>query len=250
VTGFDPQRGVDRPLPAASARYDRRVGFEGLDRDAVSFYAELRANNTKTWWTANKARYDTAVRGPFETLGAELEPEFGAVKIFRPYRDVRFSADKTPYKLHIGMVSQARVAHYLQLSEDGLMLGGGMYDVPPAVLARFREAVDDPRTAEDLDALLAELRSAGFELLRDDALKTAPRGYRAGHPRVQLLQLRRLAVGRREPPADWMWTPDAYDIIADDWRTVSTWCAWLTQTLGAELLETAQSPRRGGSDRM
>lgn len=234
---------------AASTRYDRRVGFEGLDRDAVSFYAELRADNTKAWWAANKARYDEAVRGPFEALGAELEPEFGAVKIFRPYRDVRFSADKTPYKLHIGMVSYANATHYLQLSDEGLMVGGGVYDVPPAALARFRETVDDPRTAEDLDALLLELRDAGFELLREGALKTAPRGYRTDHPRLELLQLKRLAVGRREPPADWMWTPDAYDVIADDWRTVSIWCAWLTETLGAELFEAAQSPRRGGGDR-
>lgn len=237
-------------MPRHPCRYDRRVGFEGLDRDAVSFYAELRADNTKAWWAANKARYDAAVRGPFEALGAELEPEFGAVKIFRPYRDVRFSADKTPYKLHIGMVTQARVAHYLQLSEDGLMLGGGVYDVPSPALARFREAVDDPRAAEELDALLAELRSAGFDLMRDDALKTAPRGYRADHPRLPLLQLRRLAIGRREAPADWMWTPDAYDIIADDWRTVSTWCAWLTETLGAELFEAAQPSQRGRGDRM
>ncbi|QIG39464.1 DUF2461 domain-containing protein [Microbacterium sp. 4R-513] len=158
---------------------DLVVGFERLDRDAVSSYAELRTDNTKTWWTANKARYDTAVRGPFEALGAELEPEFGAVKIFRPYRDVRFSADKTPYKLHIGMVTQVTVAHYLQLSEEGLMVGGGMYDVPPTALARFREAVDDPRSAEDLESLLGEPSSAGFELSRDDALKTSPRGYRA-----------------------------------------------------------------------
>ncbi|GAA1971326.1 hypothetical protein GCM10009776_37850 [Microbacterium deminutum] len=130
------------------------------------------------------------------------------------------------------------------------MLGGGVYDVPSAALARFREAVDDPRSAEDLDALLAELRSKGFELLRDDALKTAPRGYRADHPRLQLLQLKRLAVGRREPPASWMWTPDAYDVIADDWRTVSTWCDWLTETVGADLLDANQPSKRGRSDRM
>ncbi|GAA1848347.1 DUF2461 domain-containing protein [Microbacterium koreense] len=221
------------------------MGFGGLDRDAVAFYGELRKNNTKAWWAANKHRYEAAVRGPFEALGAELEPEFGAVKIFRPYRDVRFSADKAPYKLHIGMVTRATVAHYVQLGVDGLMVGGGMYDVAPAVLARFREAVDDPRTAEDLEALLADLRGSGFELMRDGSLKTAPRGYRTDHPRLPLLQLRRLAVGRREAPADWMWTPDAYDIIADDWRTVSTWCAWLTETLGDELLEAAHPSRRG-----
>jgi hypothetical protein len=45
-----------------------------------------------------------------------------------------------------------------------------------------------------------------------------------------------------------MWTPDAYDIIADDWRTVTTWCSWLTDALGAELLEAAQPSRRGGGD--
>lgn len=225
------------------------MAFDGLDRDAVAFYAELRADNTKAWWTANKARYDAVVRGPFEALGAELEPEFGAVKIFRPYRDVRFSADKTPYKLHIGMVSQATIAHYAQLSYDGLMVGGGVYDVPSAALARFREVVDDPRTAEDLDAVLAELGAAGFDLMREDALKTAPRGYGTDHPRLPLLQLKRLAVARREPPADWMWTPDAYDIIADDWRTVSIWCDWLAEMLGEEFFEAAHSSRRGRSDR-
>ncbi|MEN2737930.1 DUF2461 domain-containing protein [Microbacterium sp. X-17] len=205
--------------------------FDGLDPDAVSFYAELRMNNTKEWWAANARRYQERVRGPFEALAEELAPEFGDTKIFRPYRDVRFSADKSPYKLEIGMVTRAPVAHYLQLSEEGMLLGGGVYAVPPAGLARFREIVDDSRLVGDLEATLDEVRAAGFALLADDALRSAPRGFSVDHPRIELLRLRRLAVGRREPPAPWMWTPEAFDEISAGWRTVSLWCDWLRENL-------------------
>lgn len=209
--------------------------FAGLDPDAIAFFAELRVHNTKEWWAANKTRYDENVRGPFEALAAELEPEFGPVKLFRPYRDVRFSADKSPYKLQIGMVSQGALVRYLQLSEDGLLMGGGRYDVPPAALARFRELVSDPRTSEDLDAVLAEVGAEGFALRTHDSLRTAPRGYTADHPRIELLRLKRLAVGREDDIAEWMWTPDAFDVISAGWRTVSVWCGWLDDNLGADL---------------
>ncbi len=84
-----------------------------LNPDALSFYAELRENNTKKWWTADKRRYDENVAETFAALGDELSGEFGPMKMFRPYRDVRFSADKSPYKLHIGMVSRSAVAEVL-----------------------------------------------------------------------------------------------------------------------------------------
>ncbi len=209
--------------------------FSGLDPDATAFFAELAANNTKAWWAAHKARYDERVRGPFAALGEELAVEFGPVKLFRPYRDVRFSADKSPYKLQIGLVSRAPVAHYLQLSTDGLLAGGGSYMVPPKALARFREIVDDPKLAGDLEATLDETADEGFSLMRDDALRTAPRGYSVEHPRIELLQLKHLAIGRTEPPADWMWTPDALDIVRDQWRTISVWCEWLRDNLGPEI---------------
>jgi uncharacterized protein (TIGR02453 family) len=169
-------------------------------------------------------------------LAADLEDEFGEMKIFRPYRDVRFSADKSPYKLHIGMVTRARPAHYVQVSEEGLVSGGGLYDVPPAALARFRELVDDDASARSLEALLNALEGREFELSTDDSLRTAPRGYPADHPRVELLRLKRLAVRREDPPADWMWGPGAGDAIRDRWRAVSEWCGWLDARIGHLLL--------------
>ena len=215
-----------------TAGYHRAVGFEGFDRDAPAFYAELRVHNTREWWARNRERYERRVLGPMRDLADELEPEFGEIKIFRPHRDVRFTADKSPYKLHIGMVTRRRVAHYLQLSEDGLLIGGGAYDVPPAALGRFRAAVDDDVAAAGLEELLSALASDGFTLMADAALRTAPRGFAPDHPRIELLRLKRLAVAHHEPPADWMFGPAAYDEVRHAWSTVSAWCVWLDELVG------------------
>lgn len=75
--------------------------FRGWPEEALEFYEGLSADNSKTYWTAHKEVYETKVRAPMEELLAALEPEFGSGRIFRPYRDVRFSKDKTPYQTHI-----------------------------------------------------------------------------------------------------------------------------------------------------
>jgi hypothetical protein len=80
------------------------------------------------------------------------------------------------------------------------------------------------------------VRGEGFALMSDDALRTAPRGYPVDHPRIDLLRLKRLAVGREDGLEDWLWTPDAFDIASDAWRTVSLWCRWLEENLGDLLL--------------
>jgi hypothetical protein len=126
--------------------------------------------------TANKVRYEKRVHEPMLRLAADLEDELGETKIFRPYRDVRFGADKKPYKLHIRMVTTARPAHYLHLSEEGLRSGGGLFDVASPALARFRELVDDEASARSLEAVLKALEASEFELSTGDALRTAPRG--------------------------------------------------------------------------
>jgi hypothetical protein len=68
--------------------------------------------------------------------------------------------------------------------------------------------------------------------MTEGALRTAPRGYPADHPRVELLRLKRLSVGHDDPPADWMWTAEAGEIIRERWRVVSEWCSWLEENIG------------------
>jgi len=80
------------------------VSFEGFPDEGLVFYEGLEADNTKTYWTRGKSSYEAHVRAPLLAMLEELAPEFGTAKVFRPYRDVRFSNDKTPYKTHQGAV--------------------------------------------------------------------------------------------------------------------------------------------------
>src|SRR2546422_225287 len=123
-----------------------------------------------------------------EALLEKLEPEFGPGKVFRPYRDVRFSADKSPYKTAMGAVCVRDAAvYYLQLSADGLMAAAGYYHMARDQLARFRAAVDDGKAGGELAAIVGRLEKGGYEV-GGEALRTAPRGFRPDHPRIRLLR--------------------------------------------------------------
>jgi uncharacterized protein (DUF2461 family) len=100
------------------------MAFKGWPVEAVEFYEGLEADNTKTYWQEHKSVYERCVKVPTEELLSELAEAFGAGRVFRPYRDVRFSKDKTPYKLN-------GAAHlpggYISFSADGLFVGSGLY---------------------------------------------------------------------------------------------------------------------------
>ena len=115
------------------------MAFSGWPEEALDFYDGLAVDNTKTYWTENKAVYTDKILRPMTDLTEELAAEFGEPKIFRPYRDVRFSPDKTPYKTHIGAVVGG--SGYVQLSAEGLGAGAGMWEMNTDQLARYRAAV-------------------------------------------------------------------------------------------------------------
>jgi uncharacterized protein (TIGR02453 family) len=129
-------------------RVDIVATFSGFSDRAVEFYAELAANNTRDFWTANKAVYETEVRDPMRALVGELEAEFGPAKLFRPHRDTRFSNDKTPYKTgQAALVGEGTgIGYYLSVDARGLSVGGGFRAHSPVQVARFRGAVDDAAT--------------------------------------------------------------------------------------------------------
>jgi uncharacterized protein (DUF2461 family) len=97
-------------------------GFSGFGEGAVEFYDGLEVDNSKAYWTDQRAVYENDVKAPMLALLSACEAEFGPGKIFRPYRDVRFSADKTPYKSHCGATAGP---FYVQLGADGLMAAAG-----------------------------------------------------------------------------------------------------------------------------
>jgi uncharacterized protein (TIGR02453 family) len=202
------------------------MAFSGWSEQALEFYEGLEADNSKTYWTKHKAVYEEHVLAPMRALTEELAAEFGEPKIFRPYRDVRFSADKTPYKTHVGAMLGR--TGYLQLSADGLAAGNGFYQLDPGQLARYRTAVADDTTGAELAALVAKLESAGIEVQGTGTLKSAPRGYPADHPRIALLRHKGLYAWQQWPVAPWLETAQAKDQILSFLRTGGGLSSWLT----------------------
>jgi uncharacterized protein (TIGR02453 family) len=206
------------------------VTFRGWPSEALEFYEGLTADNSKTYWTAHKAVYEEQVLAPMEALLAELESEFGPGKIFRPYRDVRFSADKSPYKTHLGATLQA--GGYLQLSADGLAAGSGMWQLAPDQLDRYRRAIADDRRGGELTALVAEIERGGVGVHGHGTLKTAPRGYPKDHPRVDLLRHKGLTTWREWKPAGWLGTAGAKKRIVEFLRVSRPLRDWLDVNVG------------------
>jgi uncharacterized protein (TIGR02453 family) len=205
------------------------MAFGGWEAEALAFYAGLEDDNSREYWTAHKAVYQERVLRPMEDLLDELAPEFGEPKIFRPYRDIRFSSDKTPYKTHIGATLGSR--YYLQLSADGLAAGAGRWHLEPAELTQYRAAVAGPDGAE-LAALVEELRAGGVEVHGHASLKSAPRGFPADHPRIELLRHKGLTTWRHWPPAPWLSSAGARGKVQEFFRTSTPLGDWLASHVG------------------
>ncbi|GAB1640541.1 DUF2461 domain-containing protein [Krasilnikovia sp. MM14-A1259] len=204
--------------------------FRGWPSEALEFYEGLSADNSKTYWTAHLTVYETQVRAPMEELLAALEPEFGPGKIFRPYRDVRFSKDKSPYKTHLGAWLEA--GGYFQLSADGFAAGSGMYQMAPDQLDRYRRAVVDERTGRELTGVIEAIEKARVGVHGHGSLKTVPRGYPKDHPRVDLLRHKGLTTWKEWPPAAWLGTAAAKTRVVEFLRTSLPLRQWLDANVG------------------
>ena len=205
------------------------MSFRGWPHEAIDFWDGLDEDNSKAYWTAQKAVYDEHVKAPMDALLAGLAPEFGAAKVFRPYRDVRFSKDKTPYKDHIGAVctdDEGRV-NYLQLGAAGLMAGGGAYELATDHLDRVRRAIADDRTGPELEKLVKAMARKGIAL-GGSALKTAPRGYERDHARIGLLRMKSFYGYAEWPVEPWLSTAKAKDRVVATWRGCRPLHDWLT----------------------
>ena len=201
------------------------MAFRGWPAEALEFYEGLEADNSKSYWLAHKETYDEKVRAPMTELIAELEPEFGPARIYRPYRDVRFSKDKSPYKTQIAASFER--GGYIRLSADGLGAGSGMYMFTPEQVQRWREAVADDKSGKPLVKVLDELRAKDIGVSSHDSLTRVPAGYPKEHPRAELLRYKDLVAWRDWPVAAWLGTAKARTRIEEFFRTCAPLNDWL-----------------------
>lgn len=220
------------------------MSFTGFPDEGLVFYEGLEADNSKSYWTEHKAAYDEHVRGPMQELVSELTAEFGPAKLFRPYRDVRFAKDKTPYKTHQGAVLHPEGAGvgawYVEISADGLRVAGGSWRMQPDQVERYRRAVDDDVQGPRLQQVADELTAAGITL-DGHRLTRTPRGYDGDHPRADLLRHRSIHGGRHWTPEDWLDSKEVVDRVRTTWRALVPLNQWLADNVGAT---TAPPDRR------
>jgi uncharacterized protein (TIGR02453 family) len=193
--------------------------------EAFEFYEGLRADNSKTYWMAHKHVYDEFVRAPMQQLLDDLAARFdGEPKLFRPYRDVRFSADKSPYKTGQGGVVHVApgIGYWLQVDADGVAVGGGFFSRDRAQVTRYRAAVDVDSAGTALEKVLAKLAKAGFAA-GEPSLRTRPRGVPADHPRLDLMRHEHVTVSRHIQVGEQL---DA-DSISADWKRVKPLVDWV-----------------------
>jgi uncharacterized protein (TIGR02453 family) len=176
-----------------------------LERSTLDFLRDLRANNNREWFAANKDRYQ-AEKEKFENFVGELIQEFSAVDdrlrvlqpkdcTFRIHRDTRFSQNKDPYKTNMGASfnSKGKKIHapgmYIHCEPNEIFFGGGIYLPEKDMLFAIRKEISE--FGDDVQAILDKPEFAKYYggLERALALKKAPKGFDSAHKHVELLKL-------------------------------------------------------------
>jgi uncharacterized protein (TIGR02453 family) len=202
--------------------------FTGFPPTALDFYDDLEVDNTRAFWEKHKGTYEYSIKQPMTALCAGLAEEFGEAKIFRPFRDVRFAKDKTPYKTAQGAFVGVGPATgwYVEVSARGVRTGAGFYDASGPRIANIRAAIDDDRIGSRLEKIVSTLRGGGW-VIGGHTLKTTPRGYDADHPRIELLRHKSLTIGHDYGFEPIIHTPQLLEAVADDWRTLKPFVDWV-----------------------
>jgi uncharacterized protein (TIGR02453 family) len=184
--------------------------FTGFSREAIQFLADLALHNERSWFQPRKGDYERLLKEPLEALCLELADRFEARRLplradaahspFRIYRDVRFSADKSPYKTQVSASfpwagDGGGVGAYFHFQPGEMFAGGGMWHPEPAQLAAWRRVV-----AEDLPRVRAALERPAFANtfgeVSGDRLKRVPTGFSPDQPGAELLKLKDVTFGR------------------------------------------------------
>ena len=226
-----------------------------FSNQSVTYLRALSRNNAKPWFDQNRPRYEQFIREPLRDLIEEMDvrlarfaPEIvGDVKRspFRIYRDIRFSADKSPYKTHAscwffhrdGAHSVGREAigggagFYFEFSAGRSFVGGGMWMPPRSALNRLREAIVDDQAGFE-SAVGNPAAKRRFGALSDEAmLKRTPRGYAADHPAARWLRHQSFVFGR-ELTTDQATSSRLPELLERDFATMLPLVRWLNRALG------------------
>ena len=222
--------------------------FGGFSPEVHEYFLGLEADNSKEYFAAHRQFFEDEVRGQMEALLTELGERFGGeVKLFRQNRDIRFSADKSPYKTNTyGVLRDAEIAAqglYASISARGLVAGSGYHVMGRDQLDRYREAVDDDEHGTELSKRVGNAEKAGLEVW-GEGLTTAPRGYPKDHERIALLRRKSLSLGATTSSERGISRADGLRFVTRTWRAAAPVTGWLDEHVGATTLPANRRYRR------
>ena len=220
--------------------------FEGFTPAVRKWFEGLEADNSREYFHAHRDFYEESIRGQMEALLDELSEKLGGeVKMFRQNRDIRFSADKSPYKTNTyGVIHGTDIAAhglYASISARGLVAGSGYHMMARDQLDRFRDAVADGKLGPRLQKAVARAEKAGLELW-GDTLATAPRGYPKDHERIELLRRKSLSLGATLNFGRGISRADGLGFVTQTWKAAAPVTGWLDEHVGATALPTRRRP--------
>jgi uncharacterized protein (TIGR02453 family) len=231
---------------------------------ALQFLRQLKKHNEKPWFEAHREEYERELREPMRALIADMDarfrrfaPEMGGDtkrSMFRIYRDMRFSRDKSPYKTNAGCwffhrsstgrvgaeAQEGSAGFYFHLEPGNCFVGGGLWMPPRPQLNKLRDAI-----AEDSDgfARIARALSRRYGGISDEgALKRMPRGFSEDHPAAKWLRFQSFTSGRRLTDAQ-VTSAALPTILEKDFAALLPLVRWLNNALGFSSTVKARASR-------
>ena len=226
--------------------------FDGFSADFFRFFEELIADNSREWFTANKARYEQDVLLPLSAFVSAMAPRLAKISphyvadprprggsIFRIYRDMRFAKGGKPYKEHGACQfrhARGKDAHapgfYVHLQPDKVLFGGGIWKPPSPELKKIREAIAGK--PKDWDRIVKDRKVKSlFGGIHGDGLTRPPRGFDPAHPHIEDIKRQTFFLMREVTP-DVAQRADFVKEVERAFKAAAPMMRFLTKTVGAE----------------
>ena len=214
-----------------------------IKKEVLSFFKKLEKNNNREWFEINKPEFKR-IEAEVKHFGQKLKEALEAtehidrVKLFRVYRDVRFSKDKTPYKTHFGISMHRekpcyRGGYYVHLKPNKNFAAVGFWDPNKEDLLRIRKELElDPSEFREL------MQESDFKNtwgdLEGEEVKTAPKGFSKEDPNIDLIR-KKMFLFRKKYSDKEVLSPNFSEQLAQDFRTVRPFLDYMSSVLTTDL---------------
>ncbi len=226
--------------------------FIGFPKDSINFLTKIRNNNTKEWFEANRSEYERLIKEPsllfVVEMGEHLQALVPTIKakpkvngsLFRIYRDIRFSKDKTPIKSKIGIIFWQGVgkrmqssSFYMHFSPDELFFAVGIRGFSKETLTAYRDYIKNDKHRENLFCILNSIKAKGYSL-PIPKYKRVPKEFDEDMSHIELTLYNSMYAYKETPPNDILFKEDLVDEafkIYEDLLPLQQWIYEMTLTI-------------------